>query len=150
MRPPEITYSFSVPKDTSGPPIELMSRRQSAAVTTQNVTLTFAGIPQDRILVLTNVNLVVTPGAAEQLLHMAVQGFTGAGQVFNIAAETPTTSDGHREVLNWSGEIWFQGRGQDQTILQALYNYDALGATNNTMTFDFAGFVIPRGNAAQF
>jgi len=150
MRPPEITYSFSVPKDVSGPPIELMSRRQSVSQTTQNFVLSFVGIPIDRILVLTNANIVVTPGAAEQLLHASVQAFTGAGQVFNIASLTPDGTDGQRESLNWSGEVWLQGRGQDEILLQTQFNYDATGATNNVSTFDFAGFVIPRGNVAQF
>jgi len=149
MRLPEIAYRFLYPKDVSGPTFELESVFLTGSGTAASLTVDMTGVPIDRVLCVTNMQVSFLPGVGGQFLRGAIFGTTPGGVVFNIIQSKFPGTDDLREDINWDGEIYIGGSGIDNPILSALgVKDDAI--VSSTVHFSVFGVVIPRGNIAPF
>lgn len=149
MRAPAITYRFTWPKDTAGPTLEIMSRAGSATVNAATITTTVAGVPIDRILILTNITVNATPAAGVSVSDIQIGAITQAALNFNLNWDEFVAVAGQARTANWEGEVWVQGRGVDVPLVNLFTRFSAAGALNS-LSFGLQGLVIPRGNAAAF
>lgn len=149
MLTPDLTYSFRMPKDTSGPTFEVFSRHGNESGTAVQVVFTILNLPIDRMLVLSNAVLLGIPGATQGVESLRVEGMTAAGLLFAIARfDEVLVADLNRE-LTWAGQVFLPGGGPGVTLVRATANFDA-GVNSNQLIADFHGVVIPRANAAPF
>jgi len=148
---PEITYAFNTPKDVAGPTAEVLSRVLNTSGLAASLTVSVTGIPRDRILILQNVAIESFPDALQSVNQIRIQGFTGAGQQFEIARTRPSTPLAVSEGLtfNWQGSVWLHGRAGNQVAVSVVSTYNA-GVTENFLSVGLQGIVIPRGNVAMF
>lgn len=149
MNAPGITYRFLYQIDTAGPTLEILSRQASTSGSSAQLNLTLVGIPNNKIFVLTNLTVRATPGTAQQVTRLACFGTTQARLAFNIVEQTKVAVDLEVVTMDWQGEVWLQGRGQDDTNLTINAIFDG-GANSNAVNAGFHGFVIPRANVAAF
>jgi len=149
MRAPDITYRYIYPKDTAGPTFELVSRDLQEAASANNIDIRFAGIPKDKVLVLSNVAMNAVPGGALVVTNMQLSAFTQQGQEFIIAETNPDTSAVRLANINWQGAIYIPGRAADADNVRFLVFFDA-GTSSNALRVGLHGVVIPRGNVSSF
>lgn len=149
MRAPEITYRYLYPKDVSGPTFEVFTHSESVSGTAANIASTARGIPQDRVLVLTNAQVQGVPTGTESLTQLLFTGTTPSGVIWTIARDDFTGAAAAEGALNWSGEAYLGGGGAAVTILDATARFDAAVLTK-TIRFSAQGIVIPRGTIAPF
>lgn len=149
MRPPEITYRFSVPSDTAGPTLELYTRNLLVSASAASVTTPLNGPAKDRTLVLTNVSVQAVPGATQSADRMRISITTPGGAGVDLATFNPTAVADIRRDLNWTGEVMIGGAGMDNQIIEANCVFSA-GVAANILVINVCGYVIPRGNIAPF
>jgi len=149
MRLPELCYRFLYPKDTSGPTFELDPMQLDTAAAAASQTITFTGPAKDRVFVLTNVQMDLTPGATQSAIRALLSGITPGGLAFNIVQESFLVDADERRQLNWQGEVMIGGSGVENTILTAIGQFSA-GVASNALGVAVFGYVIPRGNIAPF
>lgn len=149
MLAPDLAYAFRQPKDVSGPTLEVLTRQQSSSATATTVTTTIMGVPQDRILILSNVSVRGDPGATQACVAIEVRGFTAAGLLFDIITSNPAIVADLTQVLNWQGQVFLLGRGIGETIVEVNCFYDA-GVNANANRVGFHGAVIPRANVSPY
>jgi len=149
MRPPPLTYIFTTPVDTAGATIEVVNRTVQISTSNQQLELLELTVPKDKIFILSNATLDCNPGAAQFTQELRIEGRTQTGFFFGIANQEfdPTVQD--QASLNWSGEVWIHGGGQETTTLRFFARFDA-GVAANFLRAEYSGFVIPRGNAGIF
>jgi len=146
---PEIAYRYIYPKDVAGPTFEVFSREVIVADTSTGVSIAITGISKDKILVLSNVILVATPGATQAVGTMNIQGLAGSGSPFDIQHRVTVGTADLVETMEWQGQVFIPGRGEGDTNFTLTVTYDA-GVASNSFFGGIHGVVIPRGNAAVF
>jgi len=150
MDAPDLTYRFQGHRDTAGPTFEILSRTlDTGAVTLASPSLTITGIPQDRILVLTNVVVEAIPGAAQNIIQFGAQITTPAGATLNIALKDSAVAAPLADSLSWQGAVYVQGSGVGNNTVRFFAVFNA-GVAGNRLIASACGTVIPRGNAAAF
>jgi len=149
MKAPDITYRYLYPKDVSGPTFEIVSRNDGGAVTATSRTFTFAEIPKDKVLVLSNFMSTATPGATQAVTSITLSAFTSSGQEWTIVGQSFVVAADVVQTLAWDGVVYVAGREPGAANLRMVGTFDA-GVASNAINFNFHGFVIPRGNAAIF
>jgi len=149
VRAPDFTYRYLYPKDVAGPTLQLISRSFDDADTAVQIESSVTGIPEDTILVLTNVTIQATPGATQACNQLQFRTFTRAGLRVWGAFETPAVVADKLESLTWSGEIWVPGSGAGNISVTLRSNFDA-GAASNRMFSSINGYIIPKANVAIF
>lgn len=148
MLTPDLTYAYRQPKDVSGPTFEVMSRQGDESDTATGVTFTLTGLPKDRMLVLSNVCILMIPGATQSVTALSVSATTPAGLVFDISRFNQAAATGSRSH-NWQGEVFLLGGGRGANLLTITATFDA-GANSNRLIASIFGVVIPRANAGPF
>jgi len=149
MRPPPLTYIFTTPVDTAGTTLEVVNRTVQISTSNQTLELEELTVPKDKIFILSNVTMDSNPGAAQFTQDMRVEGRTQSGFLFGIANEEFDPAVQDQASLNWSGEVWIHGGGQETFTLRFFTRFSA-GANANFMRAEYSGFVIPRGNVGVF
>lgn len=149
MRAPPITYRYSYPRDTAGQTFQPLYRHISVTAQTAVVTTTFAGIPRDKVLVLSNACVDADPGAAQSCLQIVLRGHAPAGIAFNIRIENFVADADETRSLNWQGEIFLVGNATDQINVRAFATFSS-GVAANTTTFSLYGVVVPLANVGPF
>lgn len=149
MRTPDITYRFMVPSDTASPTFEVYTRNRTDTQNAVGLSVGFAGVPKDRVLVLTNATMTANPGVGATVIatRMEYLNAFGLNQAFNRTAAGPPINT--NVAANWNGEIYIIGQGPD--IFNVTFNvtFD-IAAAANTVRGHATGVVIPRGNIATF
>jgi len=135
--------------DVSGPTALILSRNFQLSTGAQLVEFLFQDLPKDRVLVLTNVGMVATPGAAQNVLELVIQGVSQGVENFNILREEPRVGVAVNAAANWQGEVYIQGGGPGTDTVRIFGFFDA-AANANTITIGMHGIVIPRGNLGGF
>lgn len=149
MLVPDIAYRFVAPTDTAGPSFEILSRQQSLSGGPILTVLTVSDIPKDRILVLSNVELIGEPGATQNVEEMKIQGVTQAGLIFDIDADVRSGSADDSRDIGWHGQVWIQGGGDGNDTVRTTVLFNSV--TNaNTVTVGIHGIIVPHGNAGAF
>ena len=146
---PDITYRFVAPTDTSGPTFEIVSRQESLSGGPALTVLTLSDIPKDRILVLSNCELIGIPGATQNVLEMKIQGVTQAGLIFDIDADVRAGNADDSRDIGWHGQIWIQGGGDGTDTVRVSVLFNAV-VNANTVTVGIHGIIIPHGNAGAY
>lgn len=149
MKAPDLTYRFVYPKDVAGPTFGLLFRRFDDSQVATSVNAQLQGIPKDRILVISNLSVSITPGAAQTPLLGTISGFTAAGAQVNIHTQAFTGAAGAPVTQNWQGEAMVLGRGAGVQSVNFRVTFD-LGGVANAATWHIFGYVIPRGNSYSF
>lgn len=149
MRVPDILYRLSRAPGALGPLVELFVRRQETSASATSVSSAITGVPKDKILIVTNLSMDLSPGAAQQIIRCVMSGRTPGGQVFAIKQLGFTEVDAFRTGMNWQGEVSIGGGGTDASILLFDSVWDG-GANANQQVVSVFGYVIPRGNVAPF
>ncbi len=149
MLAPDLTYSFRMPKDVSGPTFEILSRDASISDTSTTVTFTLDDLPKDRLLILSNIQVHANPGAAQGMDNIRAFGTTPAGQMFGIARLNEPVVAGLTRSLNWQGQVYIMGGGRGTNQVTIVGGFDS-GVAANVITVGIHGLVIPRANAAAF
>jgi len=149
MLAPDIAYSFRLPKDVSGPTLEVLSRIATEAGTATTVTFEFSNLAKDRILILNNVSARGTPGATQACTNLVIRAVTAAGLFFDVARNTFVVAADVVQTLNWQGSVFIPGGGTPSTTVQVNADFDA-GVASNTVRVSIHGTIIPRANVAQF
>jgi len=149
VRAPEITFRYQYPRDIAGPTFEILARTFDTGLTSAtSLVLTLVGVPLNKILVLTNANIEAIPGTAQQIDEMGVQATTQAAQTWNISTAKLELADTIEAALNWQGEVYIQGRGNDPCV--RMFGVFDGGVNDNRLFCSLHGIVIPRGNAGPF
>ena len=155
MHPPDVTYAYQFPKDTSGPTIEIVHRggndEDQQAASTLLIGATLANLPTDKVFILSAACLVGTPGAGQVLNRLRGVGTRPDLTTFDVisARFNPVLPAATAGTFMWRGTVWIAGGGPGTTQFQLSANFDA-GGVNNTFRSWFTGFVVPRANAALF
>jgi len=149
VRAPDLAYHFVTRRDTAGPTFETFSRALTLTANLATLNLTVEDIPQDRVLVVSNIVIQATPTAGLILTTLSTRGFTQAGAEFRLAIEIPDAVITLTRRLNWQGDVFIQGRSPNAENLRMTANFNGAGATN-TISAWVHGIVIPRGNIAGF
>lgn len=131
------------------PTLETLARQSSSAATASSITIDFTGLAKDKILVLTNVSGRIQPGTSQFVVSIQVGGFTAAGARFDVFRNGFPATDDLDQWYNWQGEVMVRGRGGVLPTLRVTSIFDA-GVANNQLAFGFMGYVIPRGNVAEY
>jgi len=146
---PDLAYSFRVPKDVSGPTMQLLSRRVTVADTATTVLFTLTGVARDMCLILNNASVRLSPGATQTVEMCVLQGTSAAGLQFDIERTLFHTAATQEEALNWTGAVYLLGGGTDNTIIRVSTRFDA-GVNSNQIVVNLHGIIIPRANIAPF
>jgi len=149
VRAPDITYRYIYPKDVAGPTFEQIGRSVTGSASATGVSASFAGIPKDKVLVLSNINCLANPGAGQDVVTMQVDMFTSAGAEFVIISQNEAGTADLTTFLNWQGELYIPGRSDGLNSLTAFCVFNA-GVAANSVTMQFLGVVIPRANVSTF
>ena len=149
MRAPEITYQYTSQVDVAGPSFEVLNHTEQSSVGAILIEFFLGGISRDRMLILTNFTANCEPGATQAVTEIAVQGITGTGTNFNIAALRPLAVADQKETLNWSGSVNIMGALEGANSIRVLGVFDA-AVNANFVNFAISGIVVPRGNAGAF
>ena len=149
MLTPDLTYSFRMPKDTSGPTFEVLTRASSQAATNATLTFTMNDMAKDKMFVLSNITCVASPGATQAPLGIVVTGSTQAGLAFEIVRINALAVADQNMNLNWQGQVFLMGGGPGTLCVSVVASFDA-GVASNSLTLGIHGVVIPRANAAAF
>lgn len=149
MRAPPITYRFNYPRDIAGQTFQPLYRHVSESASTAVVTASFAGIPRDKVLVLSNACVECTPGATQSCINIVLRGHAPAGIAFNIAMEFFPVDADEAHSLNWSGEIFLVGNRQGNINVRAFGVFDA-NANANLTILSLYGVVVPLANVGPF
>jgi len=149
MRAPGITYRYSYPRDTAGQTFQPLYRHISDSDTATLVTASFAGIPRDKVLVITNVCVECDPGAGQSCTNIVLRAHAPAGIAFNIAMNFFAAAADESRSLNWDGEIFLVGNARDQINVRAFGIFSS-GVAANLTTMSLYGVVIPLANVGPF
>ena len=149
MQPTDVLFRLQRPPASSGPLIELYSRRLVASASSTAVGSSVAGVAKDRVLILTNVSIDLDPGATQAVVRCVISGRTPGGVTFAIAQTGFVAVADLRTGFNWAGEVMIGGSGVDNAIVIVDAVYDA-GVAANIITINVFGYVVPRGNIAPF
>jgi len=149
VRIPELLYQLAREPASSGPLIELFTRRQVDSATNVNVTSVITGPPKDRLLILTNISIDLNPGLTQAVIRAVFNGITPAGVTFGIRETGFTAVADFRQGFSWQGEVAVGGGGVNSNILTILSVFDA-GVAENFVAVSVFGYVVPRGNIAPF
>lgn len=149
MKAPDIAYRYIQAIDTASPTFEIVSREFVVSASATAVTFSLMGIPGNRVMVLSNLIVVANPGAAQSVIDLNVQFFTGAGQAVDIIHQRGTVTADLTEAMPWQGEIYIPGRGTGNATITVAVNFSAAVAANQIFG-GIHGIVIPRGNVAAF
>lgn len=152
MRVPELVYQFVRPLDSAGPTFELYQRRQGPTLFNGiQLFQTFSGIPKDRVLVISNIQITAVPGGAVDVQAIHLRGATQAGRILIIEQlffPVPASAGDSSRALNWTGEIALLGAGAGNETLSGIVDFSAANA-GNSIDMSVFGTMIPRGNIAQ-
>jgi len=149
VRVPEIVYRLARDPASSGPLMELFSRRAITTASSASISVSINGPAKDKILVVTNISLDINPGALQQITRAVISGRTPGGVIWLLHSEGFTEVDDFRTGMNWTGEVMIGGGGVDRSILIIDSVFDG-GANANAVTVGVFGYIIPRGNIAPF
>jgi len=147
VRAPDITYGFSVAKDTAGPTFEIFHAidQRSGGVSVDEFVQT--GLAKDRALVLTNATVTANPGSSQLVVEMKIQIVTHTGVIVDLQVDTLNRTGGDDAFMNWQGEVYLLGGGDGADFLRSFAQYSSVTVANTT-TVSWSGVVVPRGNIA--
>lgn len=149
MLAPNIAYAFSTPKDVAGPTFEVVTRTIAETDSVIAITIDTLEVPKDRLLVVANICMIANPNAGNGVVNMVASVITAAGQRVQLMnLELPATADAE-ETLNWQGEVFVLGGGQDTSSLRFYFEFDNALAANQA-TASYTGIIVPRGNAGPW
>jgi len=149
VRPPQLTYQFTVPTDVAGQTLQFLNKVDQRSGGAALDEFFLIDVPKDKILILTNATLAAVPGATQSVSDMSIQGVSGTGEIFDIARRLGEVVADEDRTLNWSGELWIAGAGAGNASLR-FFNLFSAVANANLSRVGFSGFIIPRGNAGAF
>lgn len=149
MDAPDLTYRYIYRRDTAGPTFEVFNRSLSSSAASANTTIDVAGIPKDRVLVLTNAVMRGAPGATQSCKELLVAAISVAGIETWLRYESFADDADENKGLNWKGAAYIQSRGPDENSILLRFVYDAGVNANGQLAF-LHGIIIPRGNVAAF
>lgn len=149
MRFPELVYQLAQSPASTGPLLELFARRVRVADTSASIPVSINGPAKDKVLVVTNIAVDFSPGAAQQIIRGVFSGRTPGGVIWSLQELGFVEVDGFRTGMSWQGEVAIGGGGVDRSIIIVDGVFDG-GVQTNTVTVGVAGYVIPRGNIAPF
>jgi len=149
VRAPDLTYNYVTRRDVAGPTFEVFNRALILAANAATINLDIDDIPQDRVLVVSNIVIQATPTAGLIVSTISTRGFTQAGAQFRLAIDIPAAVVTLTRALNWQGDVFIQGRSPNAVNLRMTANFNGAGATNQCEAW-VHGIVIPRGNIAGF
>lgn len=149
MRAPDITYRYAYPRDVAGNTLELLSRRGDVSATATTVFSRISNLSKDKILCLSNVSVLALPGLTNAVTDITIAGITAAGQTFAIAELRPVIVTDLVQAHDWSGSVYIPGGGDGTVQLEISGAFDA-GVASNRIITGVHGFIVPRGNIAQF
>lgn len=144
---PDITYRYMTATDTSGPTFEILTHFETITSVAIAHVFTLTGVPKDRVLLISNVQIEMNATGTESAEHVAIFARTPAGATANLTQEQFPVVQAGTVNVDWQGQIFVGGSGADNTILQCNAVYDA-GVLTKTSHFSVFGVMIPRGNIA--
>ncbi len=152
MRIPELVYQFVRPLDSAGPTYELYQRRQGpTAFNGAQLFFDFRDVAKDRVLVVSNIVIIASPGGVVDVQGITLIGITQAGRTIIIDRRfftVPAAAGDTDQALNWTGEIALLGGGQGNLTVSGIVDFSAANAANS-IDMSVFGTMIPRGNIAQ-
>jgi len=146
---PELLFRLARAPASSGPLIELFSVRASSAGAAASHSAPLTGVAKDKVIILQNLSVDMSPGATQAFVRVVFSGRTPAGAIFTIAQRGFTAVADLRSGFDWSGEVAIGGGGVTFASILIDVVFDA-GVASNAITSNAFGYVIPRGNIAPF
>jgi len=144
---PDILYRLARAPASTGPLIELFSVRATASSAATTVSANLAGVPIDKILILTNLSIDLAPGAAQSVIRTVLSGQTPGGLIWTIAQLGFVAVADFRQGFNWQGEIAIGGGTGAALLSDSVFS---AGVAANAVTLNAFGYVIPKANVAPF
>lgn len=142
MRFPEWLYKL-LPGDAGTQLLGLrqISVSQSIAGASTTKSIQTPAVPQDKVLVVTNMCARVEPNGAQSVnrIRLILESPLGSTR-YDVAAQMPNAALGVPQHVNWSGEIAVPGGWQLK--LEIISS----GLAADTLDLDVLGYQIPRGS----
>ena len=145
---PDIAYQFTS-KDLTSVFAEILHRGEQVSSTVNSITISLTGIPQDRMLMLSNIAADGVPGATQAVTMILMEVVTHTGLQSALARDRFAGTADLGRTLNWQGQIYVLGQGAGNASALVQVVFDA-SVNSNTARAAFSGVVVPRGNIAVF
>lgn len=129
--------------------LSIWDRQASVTSALQNFNATLEAVPNDKVVILTNIHMDGIPDAGDQLVALTCQKIpSGGGSNFLIYAGPGDQGSFINNIAVWARWQGYYLLAPGET-LEAIGSFNAVPAATHLIRIFAQGIILPRGNIVQ-